>query len=245
MRRDLFGDMATARPGGRMRRAWLVVFSIALHAVAVVVVGLGQLLAIGALPEPHRRLAYTGGTRPIRLLDIDLPPAQPRAPERPAREVARTRAPSAAPLTAPAGIEAETGREGAPAAGPASPIGIEDGGIGLPADLGFAAELPPQPPLPQPPIRLHGGIEAPRKLVDVVPVYPALARAARVQGVVILEATIDVGGHVVSARVLRSVPLLDGSALDAVRQWKFTPTRLNGVPVPIVMTVTVNFTLAR
>jgi protein TonB len=48
---------------------------------------------------------------------------------------------------------------------------------------------------------------------------------------------------VVNARVLRSVPLLDQAALDAVRQWVFTPTLLNGVPVPVIMTVTVNFTL--
>jgi len=47
----------------------------------------------------------------------------------------------------------------------------------------------------------------------------------------------------VNLRVLRSVPLLDQAATDAVRQWEFTPTRLNGVAVPVVMTVTVNFTL--
>jgi hypothetical protein len=52
-----------------------------------------------------------------------------------------------------------------------------------------------------------------------------------------------VDGKVADAKVLRSIPLLDSAALDAVRQWEFTPTLLNGVPVPVIMTVTVNFTL--
>ena len=70
-----------------------------------------------------------------------------------------------------------------------------------------------------------------------------MAQQARVQGVVIIEATIGVDGSVDSARVLRSVPLLDEAALEAVRQWVYTPTLLNGVPVPVIMTVTVQFTL--
>ena len=73
--------------------------------------------------------------------------------------------------------------------------------------------------------------------------YPAIAQAARVQGIVIVEAIIGTDGKVRDAKVLRSIPLLDQAALDAVRQWEYTPSRLNGVPVPVIMTVTVNFTL--
>ena len=60
---------------------------------------------------------------------------------------------------------------------------------------------------------------------------------------VIIETTIGLTGTVLDAKLLRSIPLLDAAALDAVRQWEFTPTLLNGSPVPVVMTVTVNFTL--
>ena len=60
----------------------------------------------------------------------------------------------------------------------------------------------------------------------------------------IIEATIGPDGAVKDAKVLRSIPLLDQAALDAVRQWQFTPTLLNGVPVPVIMTVTVQFTLS-
>ena len=90
---------------------------------------------------------------------------------------------------------------------------------------------------------MGGNIAAPKKLKDVPPVYPPLAQQARVQGVVIIEATIGGDGAVRNTRVLRSIPLLDAAALDAVRQWEFAPTLLNGVAVPVIMTVTVNFSL--
>jgi TonB family protein len=94
-----------------------------------------------------------------------------------------------------------------------------------------------------PPVRVGGNIKQPLKVKDVTPVYPALAQAAHVQGVVIVEATIGPNGAVQKATVLRSIPLLDAAALDAVRQWEFAPTLLNGVAVPVIMTITVNFTL--
>jgi protein TonB len=95
------------------------------------------------------------------------------------------------------------------------------------------------------PLRVGGTIRSPRKTRDVLPVYPQIAQQARVQGVVIIEATIDRDGRVSEARVLRSIPLLDQAALDAVRQWEYEPTLLNGVAVPVIVTVTANFTLGR
>jgi len=65
-----------------------------------------------------------------------------------------------------------------------------------------------------------------------------------VQGVVILECTISPQGRVNDVKILRGIPLLDQAAVEAVRQWVYTPTLLNGVPVPVIMTVTVNFKLS-
>ncbi len=130
--------------------------------------------------------------------------------------------------------------------------------------LGFRAPgggppsfTPPPPPPPPPPdeqtvapapwasgaIRVGGAVLAPTKTKHINPTYPAIAEDSKVEGVVILEALIGVQGKVTHARVLRSVPLLDQAALDAVMQWEFTPTRLNGQLVPVLMTVTVQFTL--
>jgi TonB family protein len=92
-------------------------------------------------------------------------------------------------------------------------------------------------------VRVGGDIKEPKKLADVKPLYPPNAREAKVQGIVIIEVLIDEQGAVSGARVLRSVPLLDEAALDAVKQWRFAPTLLNGAAVPVFMTVTVNFTL--
>lgn len=99
------------------------------------------------------------------------------------------------------------------------------------------------PPAPQQPVRPGGNIRTPIKTRDVRPVYPPMALQARVQGIVIVEATIGVDGAVKDAKILRSIPLLDEAALAAVRQWQFTPTFLNDVPVPVLMTVTVQFAL--
>jgi TonB family protein len=117
--------------------------------------------------------------------------------------------------------------------------------------LGPAPPPPPPPPagsaraLPSgmAPVRVGGNVKTPTKVRDVRPLYPFDAQSARISGIVIVEATIDTDGHVYDAKVLRSIPALDQAALDAVRQWEFTPTLLEGVPVPVIMTVTVNFTL--
>jgi protein TonB len=90
--------------------------------------------------------------------------------------------------------------------------------------------------------RGQGQITAPTKIKDVKPVYPGIARSARVAGVVVIEATIGPDGKVIDAKVVRSIPLLDQAALDAVRQWEYTPPLRNGVPVPVIVTVTINFT---
>jgi protein TonB len=104
---------------------------------------------------------------------------------------------------------------------------------------------PAPPPLSrnEPPRRVGGTIRPPIKTVHVAPVYPAIARAAKVRGTVILEAVISATGQVEDVRILRSVQLLDDAATEAVRQWRFTPTILNDEPIPVVMTVTVTFVL--
>jgi TonB family protein len=138
---------------------------------------------------------------------------------------------------------------------PGGVVGGVPGGVSGGVAGEIRSDMPPPPPPPPPPpgppvevdgqaaVRVGGNIAPPTKVKDVRPVYPPEAMGAKVQGVVILEAVIDSAGDVRSAKVLRSIPLLDEAAVAAVEQWKFVPTLLNGVAVPVVMTVTVNFTL--
>lgn len=89
-----------------------------------------------------------------------------------------------------------------------------------------------------------GGETAPPKLVKSVdPVYPEIARQSKVQGVVVLEATTDIYGRMAMVKVLRSIPLLDQAAVDAVRQWEYEPAIIDGQPKQVTFTVTVQFTL--
>jgi TonB family protein len=99
----------------------------------------------------------------------------------------------------------------------------------------------PQPRAPLGAVVVGGDIREPKKILDVPPVYPAAARAAGIQGTVVLEATIDRDGTVADARVVRGVPELNDAALAAVRQWVYTPTLLSGVPVAVRIDVTVVF----
>jgi len=92
-------------------------------------------------------------------------------------------------------------------------------------------------------IRVGAAVRPPAKIVDAKPVYPEAAKSQNVEGVVILDVRIGGDGSVEDARIVRSIPMLDDAALAAVRQWRFEPTLLNGEPVDVLMTVTVNFVL--
>ena len=93
------------------------------------------------------------------------------------------------------------------------------------------------------PLRVGGGIKPPRKIKDVKPAYPPGVLAEQMRGTVVIEATIDTDGKVCSAKILHSVPALDQAALDAVRQWEYAPSLLDGLPVAVVFTVIVNFVI--
>ena len=124
--------------------------------------------------------------------------------------------------------------------------GVPGGVIG--GVVGGLPDVPPPPPPPPPaqpraPIRTGGELKAPELITRVPPVYPPIAVSAKVQGVVILEATVGRDGHVEEVRVLRSVPLLDQAAKDAVMQWRYAPLLLNGKPERFILTVTLTFSL--
>ncbi len=90
-------------------------------------------------------------------------------------------------------------------------------------------------------VRVGGAIRNPVKVKDVQPEYPPLAKSTRVGGTVQIEATIGPDGKVADARVIKSVPILDQAALDAVRQWEYKPTLVKGVPVPVIINVAIDF----
>jgi protein TonB len=241
MPHDLFGDVVSRRPSRTLFRRVLTICSIALHAVVISAIVVVQIFAVGPLPLPHHPLIFEE-LRLVRLVEIPVP-ARPRPAS---NDSSPAVSPNAAPTVEPSAIIAETGLEGrrTTAATPGV-VGVERGSVGFESIGVVEGVAAPPPPPPARPMRVHAGMQAPVKVVHVDPIYPAIAQTARVQGVVILEAIIDERGLVKSVSVLRSIPLLDRAAEDAVRQWRFTPARLNGEAVPVVMTVTVRFTIDR
>lgn len=90
---------------------------------------------------------------------------------------------------------------------------------------------------------MGGNVQAPALVKRVEPTYPDLALVAKITGLVILEATVATDGTVESVRVLRSVKFLDQAAVDAVKQWRYSPLVLNGVPTPFILSVSLNFSV--
>ena len=234
MPRDLFGDITRRSISIGNRKWYTVPVSLLSHSAIIVAVVAAPLLATPFLPKPSLRI---GGVV-IPVTAVPAPPPRPRPAE--LKPVAN---PDAAPVDVPDGISPEKPSDFDTSFQDVDPTGIVVGGV----DSIDSVIVAPPPPLPvqQQPVRVGMGVRSPQKIRDVQPKYPPIAQAAGVQGVVIIEATIGVDGRLINAKVLRSIPLLDQAALDAVRQWEFTPSLLNGVPVPVIMTVTVNFTLTR
>jgi TonB family protein len=129
----------------------------------------------------------------------------------------------------------------------APPLFRSDATPSAPATTRAAAApllVPPAPPAARPPVkpeRLGGDLKKPTKLKHVDPVYPARAAAAKAHGTVTLECVVSPQGKVTGVKVVSGVPLLDAAAVDAVRQWVFTPTLRHSVAVPVILTVAVQF----
>lgn len=215
-------------------RLYTIVLSIAAHAAVLVVVVIVPLAAMDALPGIHVVPEF------IPVTQVQLPEVPPPPRPRSAQQTASTPVdPAVAPTSAPHTIAPEV-----PPTGPAYDDlpGIPHGDSSGVVALGPTLPIPP-PPAAKKPLRTGGDIRPPAKTKHVAPIYPSIARQNGVQGTVILEAIISEDGVVRDLRVLRSIPLLDNAAMDAVRQWQFTPTLLNGQRIPVLMTVTVTFKL--
>jgi periplasmic protein TonB len=235
MPRDLFGEVGSPSERVGTRSRYTVPLSLAAHAAVIVAVAAAAVFGPVVLPG----LASSEMIYEVSILPPTPPPPAPHPSTEPA-PVARAN-PDAAPTTAPDRIAPEPEPMFEP---PSTNVSDTDIVLGSPAFDTIVAEPPPPPTAPKPEaVRAGGVVRVPTKVHDVAPVYPALAQTARVQGMVIIEATVGVDGQVVGARILKSTPLLDEAALAAVRQWRYSPSLLNGSPVAIVMTVTVNFQL--
>jgi protein TonB len=234
-------DSSAKNPSWKGRALGLCA-SFGLQTGALLALGVAPLVSFDGLPVPRPSAAL----RMIPVIEAAVaPPSAParRSPVRtntprpqiPSGIVVPTRFSDEIPIEEAFSDAGEDSREGVIGGVPYAVVGTPD--------ESWKPPPPVDPPSPAGPVTVGGDIKPPRKRIHVSPVYPRVALQARVAGTVVLQAVIDADGNVSNLRVLQSIPLLDGAAIEAVRQWKYEPTYLNGRAVPVVMSVNVAFIL--
>lgn len=228
----MFDLITGATKHAQRHQAVPILISVVAHAAVAGTMMVGAVLFVGdQLPAIPTMMAF-----------VAAPPAPPPPPQ--ARPEAAKPVPASsdvAPVEPPPEIVPEA---------PADDLGEAEVAGGVPGGIvggvvgGLPTEIPPPPPAAsRGPIRMGGRLEQPTLVYRVNPVYPGIAVSAAIQGVVILEAIVDEEGKVESLKVLRSNGVLDRPALEAVRQWRYSPVLLNGRPEKFILTVVVSFRL--
>jgi periplasmic protein TonB len=232
------------------RRSATLGLSITMHAVLILAIVVVPLYFYDFIPDTAE-----GALRAFFVAPPDVAPPPPPPPPPPPASALR---PKVAPPTELKPIEpaAFTAPIEVPDKIMEEPSGIDlgvEGGVpggvegGVPGGVigGIVGGLPQAQatPLPERTVRIGGQIVAPKRVHVVEPVYPELAKAARVSAIIILEALVGMDGRVKGVKILRGHPLLDTPATEAVQQWRYKPLLLNGEPTQFILTVTVVFNI--
>jgi periplasmic protein TonB len=239
----------------RRGRPWTMAVSLTLQCAVVAAILLWSIVHIEALgpisiPDPLPPFPRGAAVKIIDVKRASTPVSAKSIAVQPKPFIAPKQIPSAAVALAPV---FEAPAAGAPGGGIGATEGVnnpigEAGGVlprGIVPVMPARVEPPRTPPPAEAPRRVGGDVLEARILNRVIPEYPALARQMRVSGIVQLLAVIGRDGQVRSLEIVSGHPLLVKSALEAVRQWRYSPTLLNKEPVEVMAPITVNFTLGR
>ena len=232
----------------RTQKPWTVGASLAIQSLVVVAALLVPVLHIARLESPPRDLPLFVMLKPVT--------EQPPAPHNVSAMKAAPRVfrnPLAAPVRVPDRIVMMTDAPEPPTLEWAGNPGALSNPAFVPG-LGLNALSQPPPPkspaakiekpaAPRAPVRVSSGVQQANLIYAPKPVYPQLAKSARVQGTIKLQAIIAVDGSIKNLRVMTGPPLLVNAAIDAVRRWQYKPTMLNGSPVEVITEIDVNFSL--
>ncbi len=238
--------------GGRLKtkRGATTLLSFVLEVVIIGILILIPLIYTEALPKqqlmtflvappppppPPPPPAAAPPVKVIRKIETELDNGQLRTPTKIPQKVQMIKEDEPPPPTAGAGVVG-----GVPGGVPGGSMGGVIGGI-----IGQTTAAPVVPKVATPQrVRVSQGVSEGLLVHQVRPVYPPLARAARIQGSVVLQAVIGKDGSIQNLRMISGHPMLAPAAIDAVKQWKYRPYFLNGEPVEVDTQITVNFTLA-
>jgi periplasmic protein TonB len=222
--------------GSKTNKPWTVAMSAIVQAVIVGILILIPLIYTEALPKGFMNT----------FLVAPAPPPPPPPPAAPVKAVVRPRIVTPQRMVAPTVIPktVQMIKDEAP------DVGVE-GGVGVPGGvpggvLGgiIGNSAPPPPPKPtQTRIRVGGNVQGAKLIHQVQPIYPQIAKTAHVSGTVLLHAIIAKDGSIQELQYVSGPPLLMRAAMDAVHEWRYQPTLLNGEPVEVDTTIQVVFTL--
>jgi protein TonB len=243
---------------GKTNKTWTVLLSFGIQIVLLGVLVVLPLIFFDVLPAAQLSSLLVAPPPP--------PPPPPPAPPSPPKVVkVIPRQFDAGKLMQPKVIPKEIKQIQEDEAPPSAGVGVAGGVAGgvpggvaggvLGGILGSVPSAAPPPPPPPPekkappkpsgPIQVGGRVQAAMLLVHPDPVYPQIAKSARISGHVILAAIIDESGHITELKVVSGPALLQSAAVQAVKQWVYKPTLLNGEPVKVSTTIDVNFTLSQ
>ena len=245
----MFDELLESSPHReKTNKSWTVALSAVIQAVLLGILILVPLIYTEALPKAFLSTILVAPPPPP-----PPPPPPAAAPVVVRKPVARLmeqgvlHAPTVIPKQVtiikeeelPPDVSAVGVTGGVPGGVPGGQAGGVLGGI-----IGGVSGMPPPPKETPKRIRVGGNVQQASLISHPTPVYPPLAKQARIQGTVKLQAIIAKDGSIAQLEVISGHPLLVASALDAVRQWRYRPTLLNGEPVEVVTTIDVVFTLS-
>jgi protein TonB len=245
MEQRLFEDLIDSdRVAHRTQQSKTLPVSLALHTVAAALIVIVPLLSADQLPDPASAVKAF-------FVEPMAAPAPPPPPPPPAARPAN--APKIIPkpilanqFTAPVEVPEEITPEESIDMGVEGGAGGVEGGVPGGVVGGIVGGLPREAPAPPAPVvRIGGKLVAPRRVHGVAPIYPEVALQGGIGGTVVVDAHVDVNGRVKSVRLVSGNPLFEPAALDAVRQWRYQPLLLNGVPCEFMLVVTITFNVQR
>jgi protein TonB len=241
---------------GKTKKSWTVTLAFTLEIVAICIAILIPLIYTEALPKTQLTAFLTApppppppppppAAAPVKIIKVaprQFDAGRLLAPKQIPKDIAMIKEEELPPPSASAGVVG-----GVPGGVPGGSAGGVIGGII--GSVPTAAPPPPPPKVEKPAtpqrIRVGGNVQAANLIRKVTPVYPPLAKQARVQGTVRFTAIISKDGTIQQLQLVSGHPLLVQAAQDAVKQWLYKPTLLNGEPVEVVTQIDVNFTLSQ
>ena len=244
----MFDQLVESSPIKKRTNApWTIVLSTAIQCCLLGILILVPLIYTEALPKTLLTTMLVAPPPPPPPPPPAAPPVKVVKPVARLMQAGRLMAPRAIPKEVSMIKEAELPPDMSAGVAGGVPGGVPGGQAGgvLGGIIGGSLGSIPPPPREGPKrVRIGGQVQNALLINKVQPIYPALAKQARIQGTVRLQAIIAKNGGVIELQVLSGHPLLVQSALDAVRQWRYRPTLLNGEPVEVVTTIDVVFTLS-